>query len=596
VSPRARSRLAQLLALLVLALGALVGGAGPAAAHATLDSTTPDQGAEVAQAPASVVLRFSEDVTPNLRSLEVLDPGGGRVDDGRVTHPAGDGTAVQVGLRPGLGRASYAVVWRVVSADGHPVSGTFSFGVGVAAGAAPDTLAVHGSALVGVLHTAAHTGASLGLVLLVGGAGFLALLWPAGAAERRPRLLVVGGWCSLAVSAPVLFLLEGPYATGLGLSGALDGGVLGETLASRMGKLLLVRLLLLGLAVPALRRLGEAERGSAVDLGAVGATLLLTFSLTGHPGVGSLVALSVAADALHLAAVCLWLGGLTVLGAALLRPGPAAELPVAALRAVLPRWHRLAVGSVVTIAVTGTYATWREVGTLPALPATAYGRLLLVKIGSFVLLLALGDLGRRWVRRYAGAPRSARRPVAHAASDLAVVTAATAPPATAPPATGLPATAREPDRRALRGLRRSVGVELLVGALVLGVTAVLTGVAPARETYSAPFASTVTAQAVDGSTLTVQFDVDRTSTTPGELHVYAYTPEGRVQPVTSVTGQLLEREKGLGPVRVTFASTGPGHVTGYGVVLPAAGHWDLTLQLRVGAATGYAATTGWDVR
>jgi len=581
-------RLRGLVVVLLLALAGLAGLAGtaaPASAHAALTSTTPDQGGQVAQAPAAVVLRFSESVTANRRSLEVLDPAGRRVDDGRVGHPAGDGTAVQVGLRSGLSPASYAVVWRVVSADGHPVSGTFSFGVGVAADATAGLPAVRGSAVVGALHTAARALGYLGLVLLVGAGAFCALLWPACAGEHRPQRLLAAGWVSVAGSSVVLFLLEGPYATGLGLGSALDGSVLTETLSSRYGKLVLARGLLLAVAVPLLRRLPSRASGASADLAGVGIALLLTFSLTGHPGVGGQVPLAVTADVLHLGAACLWLGGLAVLGVELLRPALGGTVPVEVLRLVLPRWHRMAAASVTMIAVTGAYASWREVATLPALPGTAYGRLLLVKLGAFVGLLTLGDLGRRWVRRHTRPPRSPR-PVAYAATDLAAAPAQAA-------SAGVP---RVPDRRALRGLRRSVGLELAVGAIVLGVTAVLVAVAPARETYAPPFSTTVTALAVDGTALTVQLDVERRSTTPGAMHVYTYTPEGRVQPVTSVSGQLVERATGLGPVRVAFASTGPGHVTGYGAVLPGRGRWVLTLQLRVGAAKGYAATAEWDVR
>jgi len=564
------------LLLALVALVALVGLAGPASAHAVLDSASPEQGGSVASAPASVELHFDEQVIVNARSLQVLDPAGERVDDGVATHPGGDGAAVTVALRPGLPSASYAVVWRVVSTDGHPVSGTYSFGVGVPAGASPDAAAAGGSPLVGAIHAVARGVAYTGLVLLVGGVAFLVVLWPAGAEQRRPRRVVTTGWGLVAVSSAALFLLEGPYGTGLGLSSALDPAVLSETLSSRYGKLVLVRLLLLALAVPVLRRL--RERGSSSDLLGLAATLLLTFSLVGHPGVGRQVPLAVAVDAVHLAAACVWLGGLAVLAAGLLRPATA---EVGELRAVLPGWHRLAVAAVAVLVVTGTYASWREVATLPALPATDYGRLLLVKLGAFAVLLALADQGRRWVRRHTRA-----RLVAFAATDVAA----------AQVSTGLAGAPPEPTSLAVRGLRRSVGVELAVGAVVLGVTAVLVASAPARDTYSGSFASTVTAVGVDGGALTVQFDVDHTSRTPGEMHVYTYTPEGRVQPVASVNGLLVEQATGLGPVRVAFVDTGPGHATGRGVVLPGPGHWVLTLQIRVGDTQGYAATTAWDVR
>ena len=85
-------------------------------------------------------------------------------------------------------------------------------------------------------------------------------------------------------------------------------------------------------------------------------------------------ALALPLDALHLAAVAAWLGGLAVLLLAVLPARDAGRLA-----AVLPRWSRWAAGSVAVIVATGLFASWREVRDLSALPGTRYGQLLLVK-------------------------------------------------------------------------------------------------------------------------------------------------------------------------------------------------------------------------
>lgn len=588
VSARSAGPVRAALVALLLALGGmgvLVATAALAAAHAVLESTSPAQGAELAAAPAAVTLRFGEDVTVTERSLQVLDPSGGRVDDGHVAHPGGDGTAVQVGLRAGLPAASYVVVWRVVSADSHPVSGTYSFGAGVPAGAAPAGAGTTGSPLVGTLLGVARFTAYAGLVLTVGGAVFLAAVWPAGAAARRPRRLLAAGWLLLVASGVALFLLQGPYSAGLGLRDTLSSPVLSETLGTRYGKLVAVRLLVLALAVPVLRRLGvDRDRGQALDLAGLGATLLVTFSLLGHSGTGVQVPLAVAADTLHLAAASVWIGGLVILAAVLLRetPDPAAA---AVLPAALPRWSRIAMASVVVLAVTGTYQSWREVGTLPALPGTPYGRLLLVKLGGFALLLALGDLGRRLVQRHAAPAR--RRLVAHAAADVAAVQNAAVP---APDRTAAPPVA------AIRTLRRSVAVEVGVAAAVLGLTAALVAAVPAREAYAPSYSATVRLDGLSGPPLSAVVEVDRTSVGAETLHLYTYDSTGRVQPFAAAQGLLDEQAEGLGPVRFSFADTGPGHGAATGVVVPARGTWRLSLIVRVGETSGYAGTTSYEVR
>jgi copper transport protein len=318
---------------------AVLGVAGPASAHATLESTTPSQGSQVATAPTQVSLRFSESVGINSRSVEVLDSGGHRVDAGAPGHPGGDGAVVAVDLRARLPRGSYAVVWHVVSADSHPVSGTFSFGVGVAAGATPT--AVADDPLVVWLDGIGRFVAYVGAALLLGGGFFLRALWPAGLRQRRPRRLLVGGWTVSVVAAVGLFLLQGPYGAGLGLGSVADLGLLQETVSSRFGQLMLLRLTTLAVAVAVFRRWGSAQDdGVWLDAAGMGLLVLSTFSLAGHAGQGSLAVLSVVTDAAHLAAAGIWVGGLALLATCLLRPAPGGSaVAVSPSGPPRPRWR-----------------------------------------------------------------------------------------------------------------------------------------------------------------------------------------------------------------------------------------------------------------
>jgi len=577
-----RRAVATVLGALLLALLGLLAGAGPASAHAQLEQTTPAQGSEVEVLPPAVSLSFGESVTVNGRSMEVLDGSGGRVDTGVVSHPGGRGSEVTVGVRGGLPKGSYTVVWKVVSADSHPVSGTFTFGYGVAAGVA--SAGTDGSPLVTVLDGVGRGIAYAGVALLVGGAAFLWGLWPAGGLQRRPRQLLLGGWITTLVSTVLLFFLAGPYQNGLGLGAVTEGDLIAEVASTRYGKLLLARVLLLALAVPVLRRLlaaqqpagpraVERDRGQALDLAGLGITVLATFSLSEHAGTGTQVPLSAATDLAHLAASSVWVGGLVLLAASLLRAEHAAEL-----RAVLPRWSRWAMVSVAVIAGTGGYQSWREVGTFPAFTSTGYGVLLLAKIGGFLLLLALGDLGRRWVLRHAGTGRA----VAVAASSLADAPAAVRSP---PPPTPLQ----------VRALRRSVGIEVLVAAAVLALTAVLVNSLPARDAYSAPFDTTVTALGTSGQSIAVTVDVTSTRRGLTTVHAYTYDSVGRVQPVTRVDLLLTDKAGRFPPVRQPFTAAGEGHGTAYDVVVPAPGLWTMTLQVTVGATDGYAAAFDYRV-
>jgi methionine-rich copper-binding protein CopC len=113
---------ALLAAVLAVTGGLVVVGPVPASAHAHLVRTVPGAGATVTVAPARVHLVFDENVrTP--ATLVVTGPSGMRVDQGQAQVL--DNTAsVRVDV---MTAGRYTVAFRVVSADGHPVSAQTSF-------------------------------------------------------------------------------------------------------------------------------------------------------------------------------------------------------------------------------------------------------------------------------------------------------------------------------------------------------------------------------------------------------------------------------------------------------------------------------------
>jgi methionine-rich copper-binding protein CopC len=124
---------------LALAVGlALLLGAAPAWAHSKLDSSSPADGASVATPPSSVSLTFNEDVQGGFTVMTLIGPDGKDYHTGNVTET--DQT-VTVGALP-LGPAGvYQIGYRVVSADGHPVSGKTSFTLTTAGPGSPQAQA-----------------------------------------------------------------------------------------------------------------------------------------------------------------------------------------------------------------------------------------------------------------------------------------------------------------------------------------------------------------------------------------------------------------------------------------------------------------------
>ena len=135
---RAAEHLAGLLAVCALAvtgaLGAVVISAAPATAHASLVRATPADGATLASAPPQVVLQFDDPISTSFATLVVTGPDGHDVTSGR---PSVSGSTLTGDLEGGLPPGTYRTAFRVVSDDGHPVTGQLRFTLRLPATAAP---------------------------------------------------------------------------------------------------------------------------------------------------------------------------------------------------------------------------------------------------------------------------------------------------------------------------------------------------------------------------------------------------------------------------------------------------------------------------
>lgn len=124
---RARARLQLAAAAALLAGVAVFATAAPASAHDSLLSSTPTPGERLAVAPSEISLRFSDDVLALGAAIIVIDEGG---RDWALPDPVVVENTVSAALSPGMPAAGYELRWRVVSSDGHPISGVIPFTVG----------------------------------------------------------------------------------------------------------------------------------------------------------------------------------------------------------------------------------------------------------------------------------------------------------------------------------------------------------------------------------------------------------------------------------------------------------------------------------
>ena len=114
-----------LLGLATFLLGGLVLGAGPASAHAALIGTDPEDGGTLSTAPTSITFTFNENVSRRAQ-VAVAAPDGTQLKVADLT--AVDNT-VTAQVPDADQRGTYSASYRVISADGHPVTGTITYDV-----------------------------------------------------------------------------------------------------------------------------------------------------------------------------------------------------------------------------------------------------------------------------------------------------------------------------------------------------------------------------------------------------------------------------------------------------------------------------------
>jgi copper transport protein len=573
------------IALIVVAAVSLV--AAPAAlAHAQLLGTSPLSGSTVKAQPNEVIFKFSEPVGGDVGAVRVYDAQGREVDNLEVRHPGGHSHWMGVGLKSNLPPGTYTGTYRVISADTHIVYGGVVFNIGHAG--APPKFTVAG--LIGKGESGEVTKIAFGVVralnyltlaLMLGGLAFLLFVWtPALAAvaggERRwttaaqafasrmRRLLAVAIVLGVIVSL-LGVLLQGASAAGVSLWSSLKASIVEDTLDSRFGTVLGLRavdwLLLGGLllarasgrdAIPRLRDHGDSEGGKAAELTQrpphsilallviAGAYLAVTPALAGHASVESPVAVFFPSDVLHVLAASVWVGGIACLLLAL--PGATRQLErserTRLLLATLVRFSPVALGAVVTIAVTGVIQAYIDVRSFDGLLHTTYGALVIVKTVLLSCMIALG-----WVNRGRIIP-ALKRIVSDGGS---------------PGGIGLLA------RRAMRG-------ELILMICVFAVTAALISYVPPIDAASGPFSTTTTIGSAE-----LEMTLDPAKVGLNTIHIYLIDATNGTQFTTTkeltVTARLPA--KGIGPLPLKATLAGPGHYVLNSAVLSPGGTWEI---------------------
>jgi copper transport protein len=438
----------RILGAAVVTLGAMAAWAPPAWAHANLLSTDPEYGANLDAAPARVVVRY--DLPVEVSGAQVkLQRGAQPVRAGRPGYASADHKDVAVPL-PKLEPGRYLLAWFLFGSDGDVMGGEVRFTVAGAVapatgaeasagpGAVPPRARARAFAPLSQAQDAARLVGVAGLSLVLGGVIFTAAVWPAGLEVRRTRLLLAASLVAAFAGNAAALGLKGAAVSGRSALGLFSPGALTALNGTHVGRVLVARLAILAVGVAFLAYLLKApHRALHSDHWAFGSAacalgVLVTHGMLSHASRRGVIGLT--ADAVHLGAVAVWLGGLAVLAVVVLPRRRSGELS-----AIVPRWSRLAFDAMTTAVVAGAVLFVVVGPRWSGLWRAPYGRFLLVKLVLVAVLLAAASRAREF-----------------AVERLPTIT----------------------DTAALQPLVAAVTAELCIAASILTATAVLVGRPP----------------------------------------------------------------------------------------------------------------------
>lgn len=369
----------------------------PAYAHATLISSEPAAGSRLSTFPTHVRLTFNEPTEAALCQIVVVSADGNTTALAVTADPR-DVRALIAPLELGA-RGAYRIAWRVISADGHPVEGSYVFYVGATGfGRVPPTAdlvrgpATWGAEIAGApLIPVALRWLAVGTAMALGGL-LLFLTWThESLASRHGRVTM---W--LAVAAPTLFAAHLiAWIINASPEHAFSTAWATSVLGSPVGRMELWRT---GLAYLTLWAYGLARRPRLALGFAFGA--LAVSGAVGHSAAIRPI-LAIPLKAVHIIAASVWFGGLLWL--ALWAQSGAEGRGENADDGAVPqsftaaafRISSAALVAVIIVALTGVGEAILILSSPLDLVRSAYGVVLLAKVAGLGVLVAFGAYHRR---------------------------------------------------------------------------------------------------------------------------------------------------------------------------------------------------------
>ena len=495
---------------------------GTASAHAILDSSSPASSSVLPESPKEIRLDFNEKVEATLGDIRLFNSQQKEVAIDNSVRSNFDTSVVTAAL-PSLDNGVYVVVWRVVSADGHPATGAFPFEIGESTSGTADVLL---SKVLAGIDSSSNLDKPMALMRLIGFLavvvliGFMSLAWGTALLDlpSASRLLKVAA-IGLAGSSIGVLLLQGPVLEGSSWSSVFDSSLIADVVQQRLGIALLIRLVCVIAWGAAIILMPLRSRSWWQNLVVITSLItLLTFSTSGHASAGSLPILFIAIDVVHFAAISMWVGALICL-AFLSKKND--------VSAVAVRFSRMSTWTMPITVVTGVVQGLHLMGGISGITDSSYGKYLIAKTLLVAVIIAVGTVGRR--RLSQGSESS------------------------------------------ISGL---IKWESVVVILVLAVTSFLVASSPnSVSSQSGSFSATLVQGGIVADLL-----VTPTKVGPSEVHVILTPPGGSLSPVVSATVRFSLPSRDIPPIPAILIAISPNHWSGV-VQFPFAGAWQMEVRV-----------------
>lgn len=416
----------------------------PVSAHNTFSESTPGDGQVLSVAPTTWSIVFENSVPLNSASGVVTNGDGTRTTLSTPRHGATENVII-FDLPAGLS-GEISTRWRLVGVDGHVISGRVKFSVQQDAqpqisSAAPTITPTfepesEAQATSEKIRTALRF-TNFTAIVLLGGLLFVEIFIAAGALfTQRGKLMALLSAGFLAIipitqfftfSGDINFEQKGMLATAGDAIGLTAGG---------MHLIRAISGLLIALIVLSVLKSRQLEKHHLVLIGQTSVFYLISLAYVGHSRSQALPWLGIPIDVLHTVSISVWLGGLIAIVFVVL---PMVD-PAQGLQS-FSRFSYIAKRAVALIVVTGSIQSLRLHGNPVSLLSNSHGLLLLLKIALVGIMLRLAYGNERIVQRFQ-------------VSSSGSLT-------------------QSRDR-----LRRASITELLIGLIVILVTAILVNVTP----------------------------------------------------------------------------------------------------------------------